>query len=575
MLRRVCLRNFGLMDAVRKALVTPKAVLRDLSAPTGRDSGPVGHSNLLFDEVSQEWQAAIVESPYEVQNSQSLDTVVQNNFGTVDNPHVIFTGDVPFRFVGCSGAPNEDDYDGHEFLLFLLREGPLQRCPGCGQVYKLVRLRDEASEISDYYSSSLFGQDIQELGEADHFLQQNPLRAVLTFNYEHTMFEIRSDYLYSLANPDDHDRFLVDPAYRLERVKLMEEKNAVYKRVMAEIDESFNQSHGVTKVHMNKDNYDNLVTAEVAIDELDNHFKKVHKFQLRQMYDSVNHARREARMIERANERLGDNLTIYSLRFTDDNIKYEDYFETDHELELAKEFNSNAKSKAITDSSMRHENLKFQENWTTSYNSDYQPLVQQKIFKFKYREALSTAEDHYRRENRMMLRISENFDRLNLKYEEYVNAQQEGNGLESSSKADLLAKEKALYDEIFRFNIQNYKNYFESDDEADIQIISDLPNEARFDVLDGFYLDHINHIMEKLQVKSVTIGKLTGDNSGFLDTVFSVYKNTKSILPGLQDRIDLQNIDEKSVKMFESGLRNYEKQLEASKVQITDNTGNK
>jgi hypothetical protein len=31
----------------------------------------------------------------------------------VDNPLVVFTADAPFRYVGCSGAQNEDDYEGH------------------------------------------------------------------------------------------------------------------------------------------------------------------------------------------------------------------------------------------------------------------------------------------------------------------------------------------------------------------------------------------------------------------------------------------------------------------------------
>ena len=64
MLRRVCARKFGLMDSVRRALNTPIAITRDLLTPTGKDSGPIGHSNLFFDEVAQEWQAAVVESPY-------------------------------------------------------------------------------------------------------------------------------------------------------------------------------------------------------------------------------------------------------------------------------------------------------------------------------------------------------------------------------------------------------------------------------------------------------------------------------------------------------------------------------
>jgi len=34
--------------------------------------------------------------------------------------------------------------------------------------------------------------------------------------------------VYSLVNPDEHDRILVDPAYRLERTKALEEKYKVY-----------------------------------------------------------------------------------------------------------------------------------------------------------------------------------------------------------------------------------------------------------------------------------------------------------------------------------------------------------
>lgn len=571
MLRKVCKRSFGLMDSFRRAVSTPRAVMRDILTPTGKDAGPISHSNLNFDEVSQEWQAVITESPYEVQNSQSLDTVVQNNFGTVDNPHVIFTGDVPFRFVGCGGPPNEDDYDGHEFLLFLLREGPLQRCPSCGQVYKLVRLRDEASDMAEYYSTSLFGQDIQELGEADHFLQQNPIRAVLTFNYEHTAFEIRSDFLFSLANPDDHDRFLVDPAYRLERVKLMQEKNDVYSRVLSDIEQSFNETHGRQRFNINKTNYENLVTAEVACEELDNHFKKVHKFKLRHMYDPENHERREARMIERAKERLGNNITIYLNNFSDDNVKYEDYFETDNEIEIEKELNSDAKSKAITDPSMRIENLKFQEVWTRNYHHDHQPILQQKIFKFKYREALSNSEDHARRETRMFDRLSDNLGRLQEKYNEYAQATTQVGELESASKVETLGKEKEFYDELIRFNVQNYKNYFESDEETDFNLIAELPNSARLEVMDGFYLEEINDAMEKMQLKSITVGKYENDNEGFINTITNVYSGLKEHLPAIQKSIDLYNVDEKNSAILNKIKENSEKaRLEATKNQISD-----
>jgi hypothetical protein len=73
------------------------------------------------------------------------------NFGTVDNPAVVFTADAPFRYVGCTGLQNEDDYEQHELMMFMLREGPLQRCPICGQVFKLVRLRHKQDEEMNYW----------------------------------------------------------------------------------------------------------------------------------------------------------------------------------------------------------------------------------------------------------------------------------------------------------------------------------------------------------------------------------------------------------------------------------------
>lgn len=39
-------------------------------------------------------------------------------------------------------------------------------------------------------------------------------------HHEYTDFEVPSNMVYQLVNPDEHDRLLVDPAYRLERAKV-------------------------------------------------------------------------------------------------------------------------------------------------------------------------------------------------------------------------------------------------------------------------------------------------------------------------------------------------------------------
>ena len=242
---------------------------------------------------------------------------------------------------------------------------------------------------------------------------------------------------------------------------------------------------------------------------------------------------------------------------------------------MAKELQDDTKSNAISDSSMKFENLRFQEEWSRNFQHDYQPIVQQKIFKFKYREALGTAEDHLRRESRMFARLTENFERLQAKYDEYAESEQQEGELESSSRIDVLAKEKAFYDELFRFNIQNYKNYFESDDEADMTLIEDIPNEARVDIIDGMYLDEMNKYSDKLQLKGVTIGKIKGDYEGLVGTILDVYKFTQKALPALQNRIDLYNIDEKSHQTVQRIHDKQKAEVEGQKAQIADKSEDK
>ena len=49
-------------------------------------------------------------NPFDLQTYNYLENAQLANFGTVDNPLVIFTADAPFRYVGCTGPQNEDDY---------------------------------------------------------------------------------------------------------------------------------------------------------------------------------------------------------------------------------------------------------------------------------------------------------------------------------------------------------------------------------------------------------------------------------------------------------------------------------
>ena len=87
--------------------------------------------------------------------------------------HIGFDIEVLCRYVGCTGLQNEDDYEQHELMMFMLREGPLQRCPMCGQVFKLIRLRHEWTEEMVFYRSCFHPVDPTELALVDNIQMMN------------------------------------------------------------------------------------------------------------------------------------------------------------------------------------------------------------------------------------------------------------------------------------------------------------------------------------------------------------------------------------------------------------------
>jgi uncharacterized Zn-finger protein len=196
--------SFNILNTVRnlkEAVVAPRKHLKAYLEPSGIEHSV--QTNLTaegFDEVSSEWQAHFGGNPFDLQTYNYLEGVQLTNFGTVDNPTVIFTADAPFRFVGCSGPTNEDDYETHELLWLMLREGPLQRCMYCGQVFKLVRLRNEYSSEMDYYSPNFNQLWWQDMGE--HDVPANASFWKANTHFEHSVFEQPENTVYSLISAD-------------------------------------------------------------------------------------------------------------------------------------------------------------------------------------------------------------------------------------------------------------------------------------------------------------------------------------------------------------------------------------
>lgn len=110
------------------------------------------------------------------------------------------------------------------------------------------------------------------MGESDTTHLMNPFK--MNTHYEYTNHESPSNMVYSMINPDEHDRMLIDPAYRLEKTKAIEEKMKVYVMSLKEAEKEFISTNGIiNKIPMNKVDYTTLIDCEKAIMHLDRTFR--------------------------------------------------------------------------------------------------------------------------------------------------------------------------------------------------------------------------------------------------------------------------------------------------------------
>lgn len=398
----------------RKMIDLPKRAFNLTLEPQENNSTYGNQTKDAFDAVSQEWQSAIISNAYDLQSMAYYDAVAQMNFGTVDNPHVIYTADTPFRYVICTGQPNEDDYEGHEALVFMLREGPLQRCPQCGQVYKLVRLRNEFSAEMDYYRSGLLPLDVLELGEADHWSQNSFVR-LMPNSFEHTQFEVESSASYSLVNPDEHDRILTDPAYRLEKITKAREAMAAYASAIRLVDQEYRDTHPVNFViPLNKVDYQTMLDIETAIRKTDRIYASLRRFHARQFLDPANHSRREKRMLDRLHRRQVDSYTVFFGGLSEQEQQVKDYFETEEKEnvdEATKELLDEESVRSMPE--YRTEKFDFQELYSRQPVEDASSIEDRLVFRFVNRRCMDTVSDYERRQNRMAER---SFKRLQAQH---------------------------------------------------------------------------------------------------------------------------------------------------------------
>lgn len=324
----------------------------------------------------------------------------------------------------------------------------------------------------DYYMSNFPAYNYEEMGEMDHTINMSILRFQKD-SYEPSQFETPSNRVYTLVNPDEHDRILTDPAYRLQKTKILEHKHKVMVLSLDQIEKEYYESiGGHPRYPINRIDYETLFECEKAILKLDREFAKIQKFESRKFIDRENHERRERRMKERAANRLEKGYTLYYGGLTEDEQKYRDYFETDlqkypdneaieekldaHELFASGDYN--------------FDKFDFQEIYTHNPEEDASSLLEKKLFKFKYRAANDPIDLYLQRQERVILRQHE---RMNSKeYAEILKNYEDS--LANGSDIARIAAEKAYFEFLAKETAQAYRDYYEDDKTEDFKFLENL-----------------------------------------------------------------------------------------------------
>lgn len=124
---------FSFVDKLRDRFNKPWRHFQSFMEPDGMNMQsqlPEGYR--LHGNTAASFSAYITQNSIELNQWHEMESVVHSQFGTIDNPVLIFTSDSSWRVVICAGPGIEDDSMAHEKMYYFVREGPIHRCQICG-----------------------------------------------------------------------------------------------------------------------------------------------------------------------------------------------------------------------------------------------------------------------------------------------------------------------------------------------------------------------------------------------------------------------------------------------------------
>jgi hypothetical protein len=312
---------------------------------------------------------------------------------------------------------------------------------------------------------------------------------------------IASSNIYIHVNNDEADRIMVDPAYKLEKMKEATEKVYAFHEAYRLVDDQMKGMRYDLKVPFSRDLYETWYNIEKSIFKFDRIFNKVEKFNARALSDPANHARREKRMIQRRNERWSKNYTYFFGNLTEEEQQYRDYFESDLDVQIEDEYveEKNDEIHMAQTGTLNPNLYDFQDyNGKHDPHEDYSDIVEQRIFKYKYRQMADDPVTYKRRQSRVISRFLERaqnrdpaleqdlFDLFATGARDYSLGQLASN---PGAWNDVALQETRPFREyMVKESVQQYRDYFESDaeDEGFFEYLGNLSNRDKIRFMEVF-----------------------------------------------------------------------------------------
>ena len=124
---------FSVMDKMKDRFRIPLRHIQSFAEVDGlnqQSQMPEGYRT--HGNTAASFSASLTQNALELNQWHEMESTVHSQFGTVDNPVLIFTSDSSWRIVICMGPGIEDDSHSHEKIFYMVREGPINRCQVCG-----------------------------------------------------------------------------------------------------------------------------------------------------------------------------------------------------------------------------------------------------------------------------------------------------------------------------------------------------------------------------------------------------------------------------------------------------------